>query len=152
MLSSQFQGYCRDLHEEAAEFVVTQATSTAAWPLMSDAHDLLLENLVLHRQLDSRNPTPSAIGADFNRFGLELWGELQRRDPRTARRRILLGDLNDWRNAVAHQDFSPRGTVRGVLKFTQIQRYRRVCETLARSFDRLLGKHLTTVFGATPWV
>src|SRR5207247_1625900 len=57
------------------------------------------------RQLRRGNPHPGAIGADFNRLGIDLWPEVYRLDARTARRRELLQELVDWRNAIAHQDF-----------------------------------------------
>lgn len=61
LLSSEFQGFCRDIHSEVIDHLVkTVSPKSLAVVLKAE--------FVLHRQLENKNPTPSAIGADFNRF------------------------------------------------------------------------------------
>jgi hypothetical protein len=73
----------------------------------------LRAELVWNRSLDRGNPHPGAIGSDFNRLGVDFWAEVYALEARNERRRELLQELIDWRNAIAHQDFAPvapRGT------------------------------------------
>ena len=68
LLSAHFQGFCRDLHTEAADYLVNWLTAT---PFRSALRELYLSN----RKLDTGNPTPGNIGTDFTRFGLgfRIW-------------------------------------------------------------------------------
>lgn len=74
LLSSQFQGFCRDLHSEAVDHIVRSVAPAAV-------QSVLRAEFTLHRKLDRGNPNPGNIGSDFNRLGL-------RSDPRPARRAI----------------------------------------------------------------
>src|SRR5438876_9171886 len=67
LLSSQFQGYCRDLHSECANYLV----QGVAPPLRTAFRNALVQN----RKLDRGNPNPGNIGSDFNPFGLIFWDE-----------------------------------------------------------------------------
>jgi len=81
--------------------------------------------LTLNRQLDAKNPSPSAIGSDFNRFNLEFWDVIKQRAPvQNRRRQDLLEELNTWRNAIAHQDFATRKLNPNALKLSTVQKYR----------------------------
>src|SRR5438874_8491654 len=66
MLSAQFQGFCRDLHSEAVDFVVD---SLQAISLRS----LLQSEFQYGRRLDSGNPTEQNIRSDFKRLGFDIW-------------------------------------------------------------------------------
>ena len=54
LLSSQFQGFCRDLHTECADAVTDVLPSPDLKSLMSDG-------LLLVRKLDTRNRTPETL-------------------------------------------------------------------------------------------
>jgi hypothetical protein len=87
------------------------------------------------RKLDSGNPNPGNLGSDFARFGLQLWPVLRALSRHTAARQRALDELNLWRNAIAHNDFTcilipPR------LTLDQVQRWRRACAHLARALAR----------------
>jgi len=97
LLSSEFQGFCRNLHTECA--------SVVAGILPSTVQNLVRDSLILGRKLNAGNPNPGNIGADFNRFDLLFWQVVDAAHPRNARRRTLLEQLNRWRNAIAHNDF-----------------------------------------------
>ena len=146
VLSSQFQGFCRDLHTECARAVARILPST-------DLQRLVQDSLVLGRKLDTGNPNPGNIGADFNRFGLVFWPLVDAGHPRNARRKTLLELLNRWRNAIAHNAFDP-GMLRSgrpVLSVAEVRRWRKACDGLARWFDRILQRHLGTLIGRNPW-
>ena len=100
LLSSQFQGFCRDLHSECVDHLL-QIIQPAS------LQSVLSAEFLLHRTLDRGNPTPSNLGADFNRLGLEFWSDVNRISRRNERRQKYLEELNNWRNAIAHHDFDP---------------------------------------------
>lgn len=63
-------------------------------------------------------------------------------------RRIDL--MSEWRNAIAHQDFS--GKLKPAsLTLPVIRRWRGGCKGLARSFDRAMARYIASVVGAAPW-
>ena len=145
LLSSQFQGFCRDLHSECADYLAKSVTPAAL-------QDVLSANLAAGRKLDVGNPNPGNRGADFNRYGLSFWSQVGVRDARNADRRNRLERLNAWRNAVAHQDFDPAklgGTV--TLRLEAVRSWRRAADGLAVSFDAVMRSHLNTLTGSRPW-
>src|SRR5665213_535366 len=99
LLSSHFQGFCRDLHSECVDQIVAVTPA----PLQG----FLRPELLWNRSLGRGNPHPGAIGSDFNRLGIEFWKEIHALDARNKRRSEMLQELIDWRNAIAHQDFDP---------------------------------------------
>jgi hypothetical protein len=146
LLSSEFQGFCRDLHMECVTAVVS---------VLPSAHlqNLARDSLLLSRKLDAGNPNPGNIGADFNRFDLSFWPVVAAAHSRNARRQAMLDELNQWRNAIAHNNFTPsmlRGG-RPVLTGADVRRWRKVCAGLARWFDKIMFDHLRVVTGTNPW-
>src|ERR1700722_1945764 len=65
LLSSEFQGFCRNLHMECAAAV--------ACILPATVQNLVRDSLIRGRKLDAGNPNPGNLSADFNRFGLYFW-------------------------------------------------------------------------------
>ncbi len=62
-----------------------------------------------NRQLNRGNAQPASIGADFGRLEIKFWDEVRKQDPGSDAWKADLELLNEWRNAIAHQDFtSPR--------------------------------------------
>src|SRR3954454_7600122 len=57
LLSSQFQGLCRDLHTECALLVAHVLPSP-------DLQAMFRASLLLNRKLDKGNPNPGNIGSD----------------------------------------------------------------------------------------
>lgn len=143
LLASQFQGFCRELHTECVSFIVANSQPVTM-------HQILQENLIIHRKLDRENATPSSVGADFNRLGISFWDEVKAHDSRTLRRMEMLKRLNTWRNAIAHQDFQKLGTS-GALQLADVKAWRRACKGLARSFDAVMQSHLQRLIGLPPW-
>src|SRR5438552_1265762 len=66
LLSSQFQGSCRDLYTECVDKLVAGVGNAALRAIARG-------NLQYGRKLDSGNPNPGNIGADFDRLGLRFW-------------------------------------------------------------------------------
>jgi hypothetical protein len=146
LLSARFQGFCRDLHDECADHLVGPVAS----PLLQETYR---HNLVYGRKLDTGNPNPGNIGADFNRFGLLFWAAVGTDHPRSAQRQLALEALNRWRNAIAHDAFGPemyKGS-RASLHLSEVQDWRKDCDGLARSFDNVMRAHLVSATGVAPW-
>lgn len=147
LLSSQFQGYCRDLHSECANYFVQ---SLPAGLLRTALRNVNV--LVLHRKLKTGNPSPGNIGEDYNRFGLAFWDEVKNLDSRNQARQNRLEELNAWRNAIAHQDFDPAklgGTT--VLQLQQVREWQSACNQLANAFEEVMRFQLQAVNGVSPW-
>jgi hypothetical protein len=146
LLSSQFQGFCRDLHDQGVDCLVAPAASAVLQATYQSS-------LLLGRRLDVGNANPGNLGSDFNRFGFGFWPAVVADSPRNPHRRDALEELNRWRNAIAHNAFAPDMVKGGrpALPLAQVQDWRKACDGLARSFDRVLGNHLQAVTGVAPW-
>ncbi|HKI38293.1 MAG TPA: hypothetical protein VKA46_40970 [Gemmataceae bacterium] len=146
LLSSQWQGFCRDLHTDCADYLVASVAS----PVLREIYQ---DNLLFGRKLDTGNPTPGNIGADFDRLGLSFWPLVLADHAKNAHRRDVLATLNRWRNAIAHDAFAPdmyKGS-RPSLRLAEVQDWRRACDGLARSFDNVRHAHLLAATGVAPW-
>jgi hypothetical protein len=144
ILSSHFQGFCRDLHSECVDHVI------ALVPVQLRV--FMREEFAWNRSLARGNPHPGAIGSDFSRLGIDLWTTVRALDMRNQRRRQLLQELIDWRNAIVHQDFdyvAPAGDV--TLHLRRVRAWRRSANELARSFDQVMYNYLRGLVGGAPW-
>lgn len=144
LLSSQFQRFCRDLHSECIDHIVS-AVSPAI------IRSVLRLEFNRQRRLDVGNPNPGNLGSDFDRLGVSFWGAVRAEDARNARRHQMLEHLNGWRNAIAHQDFDPSKLTPATLNLATLERWRSGLDALAVSFDRVMSSHLSPVLGSPPW-
>lgn len=144
LLSAHFQGFCRDLHSECIDHIV------AIVPAQLQV--FLRAELIWNRSLGKGNPHPGAIGTDFNRLGIEFWTEVYALDSRNERRRELLQELIDWRNAIAHQDFDPVAPGGPpTLHLAKVRGWRSAVAALARGFDQVMYNYLQALLGGDPW-
>jgi hypothetical protein len=144
LLSSNFQGFCRNLHSECIDHII------GIFP--AQFQELLHGQFVWSRSLARGNPHPGGIGSDFNRLGVDFWPTICALDARNARRRELLQELIDWRNAIAHHDFDPVAPGgHPVLHLARVRAWRSALNALARYFDQAMYNHLQTLMGAAPW-
>lgn len=143
LLSSHFQAFCRELHSECANFMVTALAPLALKLALRDA-------LLRGRKLDQGNANPGNLGSDFAVFGLKFWEKVKKLDSRNQARQSLLETLNVWRNAIAHRDFSrmPEGPT---LHLQRVRAWRAACNQLAGAFDDVMRGHLQAVTGTAPW-
>ena len=144
LLASQYQGFCRDLHSECVYHIVQQVSA--------DLRNVLWGELVRDRKLDRGNPNPGNIGADFARLGLRIWDKVKALERRNVARKELLDKLNEWRNAIAHEDFeAAKLGGRTSLRLSDVNGWRRACDQLARAFDAVARAHLGALLGSPPW-
>jgi hypothetical protein len=146
MLSGQFQGFCRDFHDECVDFL----TAPIGDP---DLHDMVVRNLILGRKLARGNPNAGNIGSDFDRFMVNFWPLVLVHRPQNPARRARLEELNEWRNAIAHQDFAPTMLRAGRLQLAlaRVQAWRADCDGLAESFDDVMRAFIQSRTGTAPW-
>jgi hypothetical protein len=142
LLSSQFQGFCRDLHTECSGIIVASIQPPTLRPFME-------EGFLRDRKLDKGNPNPGNIGSDYDRFAVTLWADLYALNPRNRERRVALEELNDWRNAISHQDFTRTGV--STIQLPKVRSWRAACSNLAYSMDTVLRLHLSRTLGTVPW-
>lgn len=144
MVSSQFQGFCRELHAEAVDHL--------ALVLPLELRPIVRARFAGGRRLDGGNANPGNLGADFARFGIDLWGATVALDHGNRRRQRELEELSKWRNAIAHQDFDPHHLGgRSRIGLADVRRWRRACNSLARSFDAVVRGGLAPLVGGRPW-
>ena len=144
-LSSEFQAFCRDLHSEAIQHLMAAMAVAAPIKMIVNAQ------FTFGRKLDSGNPNPSNLGSDFNRLGLTFIDEVKNADPRNKTRLKVLEELNTWRNAIAHNDYQGHGLPRTFPLLKTVQRWRSVCNALAKHFDEIIRAQLASLLGASPW-
>lgn len=145
LLSAQFQRFCRELHSEAYASALREQTITQ--PLR---HVLLLV-LTTGRALDRGNPSPDNIDRDFRPICGPLWQQASTRNPRSNARRRKLEQLNAWRNAIAHHDFTKANAPTERLTLGSVRSWRRACNGLATTFDGVASAALRQLVGRSPW-
>jgi hypothetical protein len=143
VVASEFQGFCRELHDEAALFLANRIGG-------SQHRNLLAALFTQRRQLDRGNAQPDNLEQDFGRLGMNFWSEVAKVDARNTARKAVLEELNKWRNALVHSD--PSKLQGGdVVWLRDVQGWRRTCEMLAPGFDEAVARHCLLVVGARPW-
>lgn len=147
-LVAQFQGFCRDLHDEALRVYLDEAN-----PLQRQN---LATQLRQGRRLDLRNPRRSTLGHDFGRLGLDLIGGLKQVEPECEMRLVALDQVVDYRNAVTHGDevmieqIETSGAVRSTKR--SFQRHRRIFDRLAGTVDHVVAGQLARFMEIdVPW-
>ena len=147
-LVAQFQGFCRDLHDEAARVHVDAAIEGQKQTL----HLLIRQG----RRLDTHNPRRSVLGHDFARRGFSLLEDLKATGPTTVAQLELLDALVDYRNAVGHGDeariatLEAEGRIRATKK--SYMEHRRSLDGLAGTIDSTVAAGLARVLGTSePW-
>ena len=142
-LCAEFQGFCKELRSECVRHVVSFVPAFA--------QDMVRQQFLLNRTLDRGNASPGNLGADFGRFALKFWGALDQRDVRAVGWRRELDRLNEWRNAIAHNDYDPTKLGGTILLVRQIRLWRAACGRLARLADAVMADELEQTTGSRPW-
>jgi hypothetical protein len=147
VLAAEFQGFARELHDEAAEFL---ASSMARGDLRY--FEIVRNNLTAKRELDSANAKPASINTDFKRLGIsDLWVEIEHSNPAGAHWRTQLGVLNAARNAIAHNNPGKLQSLGVPINAQTTRSWRGYCNSVSRQMDMLLKNYLLTTTGHRPW-
>jgi len=139
LLSAHFQGFCRDLHTESAQVIVSKVRASL--------QSLIQTQFTAHRKLDHGNPNVQNLREDFERFRFTL--DLPAADPANAARLNDLGALNRWRNVAAHYGKIPPGMP--ALDLPSLQAWRNSCDGLAASLDDIMYNELRKLLKRAPW-
>jgi hypothetical protein len=149
-LASEFQGFARDLHDEAGLFVASYLA-----PGNPQLQDSLRIPYTVGRRLSQGNADPGTLGNDFGLFGIALWAELNARYRDRARDwNLKLAALNLARNGIVHDDGAKVARVQAdgwPLTLRSVDRWKSALDGLARGMDLVVGGQLKLVYGAAPW-
>jgi hypothetical protein len=147
-LVAEFQGYCRDLHDEAVDHVVgcLGVTDPGLLALTRAAY-------IRGRDLNTGNPTWNALKNDFGRLEMRLQRDMDARFTSTPRLRQVLADLLYTRNAFVHADDVKLMNCRNrqLLWLRQMRLWRGSLNRLVSSIDGAVGAHLKLLTGQNPW-
>ncbi|WP_396912407.1 hypothetical protein [Mycolicibacterium sp.] len=147
-LVAEFQGFCRDLHDEAVDHVVTCSNVTDPG-LLAMTRAAYLRG----RSLGNGNPTWNALKDDFRRLEMTLQNDLDSRYKRSPEWRKKLESAIYARNAVVHSDDVKLAICRaqGDLTLRRAREWRSALNALASGMDRVTGAHLKLLTGVSPW-
>lgn len=148
-LSAEFQGFARDLHDEAVDGLFTPATVPVKAVLA-----MVGPAMKQGRKLDYGNPNPGHLGSDFGRLGLKLWPALDAAYPKKSGGwNATLEALNHARNAIAHQDDLKLTQVKAATPLTKptITKWRKHLDAVAYAMDVVVGDYVGQVTGQRPW-
>ena len=149
-LASEFQGFARELHDEAADVFADRAA-----PENAVLRNVIRGRLTEGRHLDRGNAQPAAIGSDFGRFGFQVWPTLTQRNRRTPVHQATCDKLNELRNAIAHDQPAKLDELRQEgypVTLVTFNRARTLLGRLSVTLDAVLAAHLAALFdGPEPW-
>ena len=145
LLAAQFQRYCRALHSESYAWILSKQTLTPG------VDTTLLAALTSGRALDRNNANAASIAQDFRLLKKDFWKEIDQHNARNSERRKKLELLNEWRNAIAHHDFTKTTANTETLWLKDVDGWRSACGGLAVSIDAVVGDALTALVGTAPW-
>jgi hypothetical protein len=148
LLAARFQGFARALHSQTADTIAAGTHSI-------DYRVMLRESLTHNRALDKHNAQPNSIAEDFDRFGINIWRDVDTARAGNEERRKKLWALITWRNAIAHQDIDEK-LARDVLDPVKItldtcRGWRSALNLLAISLDRVAADRCETLGLPRPW-
>lgn len=150
-LATEFQGFARDLHDEAVEFLGVSVSAGNA-RVASALH----AGLAANRILDKGNANADALGKDFSRLGFIFWKALDVDHPKSSNEwRRELTKLVEMRNALAHDDPAKIGRLRSdgyVVDDARVRRWHGNLDSLALAMDDVVSRSLATLLGTDrPW-
>ncbi|MFI9217921.1 hypothetical protein [Streptomyces werraensis] len=150
-LAGEFQGFARDLHDEASDALCDPITK-----LDPSLSVVLRSSLSRARKLDKGNAQPAALGNDFSYLGLSLWPALKRVNVKAGKWNDELESLNIARNAIAHDDqdefLKLQQRNRYPITLDVVKRWSRALDGLAVTMDAVVGDYLAGFLGGQrPW-
>lgn len=149
-MATEFQGFCRSLHDEASEvFAVTAAKGNTL------LESTLRQLLTTGRDIDKGNAHSDAIARDFSRFGFLFWSAMVAADNRAGGWPKELKKLTEMRNGVAHDDAAKLralATEGYVLNEPTLKAWQTTLHDIATTMDDVVGLSLGALLGVSrPW-
>lgn len=139
-LSAHFQGFCRDLYSEAAQVIASKVRTS----LQAVVQDQFTTGL----KLDRGNATLPNVVEDFRRLGFEVKKELHESLADEPEWHLRLHQLNEWRNAVAHQLKDPTAPI---LDSKALRLWRENGDRIVHALDRIAYDGLAKLLRRKPW-
>lgn len=150
-LATEFQGYARDLHDEAIAFLAITATSGN-----QSLASVLRVGMAGDRALNKGNANKDALAKDFARIGMIFWPALEVQARQFVPQwKADLGQITEMRNAIVHGNRAQLLKLqRGGLTFNRslVQRWQGSIDQLAATMDDVVGSYLGALLGVPqPW-
>jgi hypothetical protein len=148
-LASEFQGFSRDLHDQAADGFLTSVTVPDP-----GIRQILRARLEDGRKLDVGNANAGNLGNDFLRIGLRLWPNIHAAYPaRGSHWHDWVEWLNLARNGIAHNDPVKLGEAAAVhpLTLATFRNARGVLNQFTAGMDAVVETYLRGKTGVAPW-
>lgn len=149
-LVAEFQGFCKELHEEAAAQLAAILAPHSHW-----GRQAIRLAAITGRKLDQSNPSPSVLGHDFSMFDISLWDALEDRHPkRKPEWHEALKTLIWARNGINHDDpaqLRKAAAVGWAVEPRNLERWRAALDELAGAMDHVVGENLHANLGVRPW-
>ncbi len=149
LLAAEWQGFCRELHSEAADAVANAVQDPALRVPIRAAFTSM-------RRMDRGNADAADVGGDFSKFGMSFWTDVQALDKRNPGRQTRLRQLYVWRNTIVHDsvtltpdDAKLVADSKPTLDWAHV--WRDSCAALATQVDRAVGRYVGKVIGTPPW-
>jgi hypothetical protein len=143
-LTSEFQGFARDLHDEASGVL---AVAIADGDPVRES--ILRAAFTRERTLDRGNPHPAGLGKDFLAIGMELWPDLTAASPDAKTWNTRLDQLVRARNAIAHDDVAKLRKLETdgvrIHQFQTFMSYRMSIRRLVETMDTVVMAHCQSV-------
>ena len=148
-LAAEYQGFLRDLHDEAVQAIVRHAVSDL--PM----RDLIGAGLRRSRELDAQTPREERVSRGFARIGMDdLWDRIKSSLPKRGRHWVVeYRRLLNARNAIAHADEARLAQIRQEgckIDLAQIRAWRNALNGLARVTNLAVQEYLEEQTGHTP--
>ncbi|MET8097341.1 hypothetical protein ABZV29_12805 [Streptomyces sp. NPDC005236] len=149
-IATEFQGFCRVLHDEASEFFAM--TVAHGNPQLEST---LRQMLTKSRDVDKGNAHNEAIARDFARFGFIFWPAMTAADSRAGGWANEIRKLTEMRNGVAHDDTAKLSKLAGdgyLLNEPTLKAWQTTLDDVATVMDDVVGLSLGTLLGVSrPW-
>lgn len=150
-LAAEFQGFSRDMHDEATDFLaITASSGNQNWA------NVLQAGLSRGRSLDRNNAGSGTLASDFGRIGMVLWGAIVTQEPISGPAwKSDLDKLIEWRNAIAHDDRAKMldlETNGFTLERALTRRWHGSLDSLVATMDDVVASYLGALLGVPrPW-
>jgi hypothetical protein len=144
-LAAEWQGFARDLYEDAVERITDAMAQRETAPLAR----LLRVSLLLRRRLERGNADQSALSDDFGQLALSgLWARLDQRTSQGPALRRGLAEVMAARNAVAHSSETQLEALEAdgvTIDVDTVHGWQTALDELATLLDALVAEHVDTL-------